>query len=601
MTRSAILNNKPYTVYAVRRSKARRVARVALFTLLFVTLFVVALFGGLYLWFDRQVSTANRVQTPADREAVRVLDEEQDPSTVDPELEKPDAQDILVLGSDFRPDMGEEYGRSDTLMIVHIAPDEDFVSIISVPRDLRVQVPGHGYQKINAAFALGGSALAIQTVQSLLHIDLDHYVNLNFQAFRDITTALGGVYVDVDTRYYNATGAYEKVDIQPGYQRLEGENALDFVRFRHDGYGDFHRIERQQLFLHAARSQISKWDIARKIPDIIRGMTDNMKTDITTPEVLKLVSWGVGLNGARIKQVKLESDLDMVDGISYVVASETALRNAAQDLVAPPAASSGSESAAGSSSTGTSVAPSSMTTPVRVDLTGVTVGVLNGNGRSGEAHATASWLETMGAIIGRAADASRAQTNSEVVYPPEAAESAQKVAKALGVTTLREDAPGGSITVVLGTDFVIPEEYRPRPSIGEVPNAAEWKSLGTQASFPLMAPGSVPYPYKYKDSRLYEIDTGDGSYPALKVYYKYGGRDLYWGIMQTTFLDAPAAAEGEEVTVYGTDYTIVGSPGHIERVWWKNDGVLYWVSNTLGYAFSREEMLAIATSMIPVP
>jgi LCP family protein required for cell wall assembly len=597
--RSASLNTRPYNVYAVRGSKLRRTVRVVLITFLVLVLLVVALFGGLYLWFDRQVSTANQVRTVGDAEALRVLDEDPDPAAIDQELERPDAQDILVLGSDFRASMGEEYGRSDTLMVVHVAPDEDFVSILSVPRDLRVQVPGHGYQKINAAFALGGSALAIQTVQNLFHINLDHYVNLNFEAFRQITTSLGGVYVDVDTRYYNSSGAYEKVDIEPGYQRLEGENALDFVRFRHDGYGDFHRIERQQLFLHAARSQISKWDAAKRIPDIIQGIASNVSTDITTGQVLKLGLWGVGLNGARIKQVKLASTPDMIDGVSYVVASEQAIRDAGVELVTPPVGTSGS-GVDGGSSTGTST-PSSLTTPVRVDLTGITVGVLNGNGRPGEAHATGSWLESMGAVMGRTGDASGTQPNSEVVHPPEAAAAAQKVAKALGVTRLREDAPGGSITVVLGGDFVIPEEYRPRPSIDEIPNAGEWKSLGTKAVFPLMAPGSVPYPYRYKDSRLYEIDTGDGSYPALKVYYKFGGRDLYWGVMETTFLDAPAAAAGEEVTVYGTDYTIVGSPGHIERVWWKNGGVLYWVSNTLGYAFSREEMLAMATSMIPVP
>ena len=110
---------------------------------------------------------------------------------------------VLLLGSDIRPDEEEKYGRSDTLMLLHVDPDADYVSVLSLPRDLRVYLNDlHGYQKINAAYAYGGDALAITTVQELTGLKINHFVNVNFDAFRAVTTALGGIYVDVDRRYY---------------------------------------------------------------------------------------------------------------------------------------------------------------------------------------------------------------------------------------------------------------------------------------------------------------------------------------------------------------------------------------------------------------
>ena len=313
----------------------------------------------------------------------------------------------------------------------------------------------------------------------------------------------------------------------------------------------------------------------------------------------------IKLDGSRIKQVTLEVQPKEIGGGSYVVATDEAIRAAMKDLITAPtqSGSSATGTTVASNGTGTSSGSSStVTTPRNVDLTGITVNVFNGNGRSGEAAAAGTWLESMGATIGRVGDAaSRDNARSTVLYPPERLAAAQMVGKALGLTRLSEDSASGEIAVVAGADFVLPPEFRAAPTVDSVPYADRWKTFAAKAPFPLMAPALVPEGFKYRDGRLYDIETEGGSFPALKVMFRYGSEDQYLGIMETTFVDAPAAAPGEEVTQDGTVFTVVGSDGRVDRVWWKKDGVVYWVANTLGYHLDRSGLLSVATSMVRMP
>lgn len=600
-TRSPRLRPRPYTLYAARGHRRRRVARVALTAAVFLTIVVAIAAGGAYVWLDGLVGRAN--EGPQASTIQSVIDATPDTAIVDAEYDKPDAQDILILGSDTREGEGDEYGRSDTLMIMHIDPVEDYVSVLSIPRDLRVEIPGHGVQKINAAFAFGGPALAIQTVQRATRLDIDHYVNVDFEAFRSVTTALGGIYVDVDRRYYYGGIAYENINIPAGYQRLAGEQALDYVRFRHDGNVDFGRIERQHRFLQAARDQVSTWDTALKVPELVQLVAQNVSTDVTTTEALRLALWGLRLDRTRINQVNLVAETRDIGGASYVVATDDAIREAVRDLVTAPRPELPDDTATTDTTAGTATTSGdpSNTTPEPVDLTGVTVNVFNGNGRSGEATATGEWLESMGATIGRIGDAASSENElSVVLYPPEREGAARLVAAGVGVDRLREDRPGGEIALVLGADFALPEAYRPVPTAADVPDVRRWNEISRSASFTVMAPMSIPENFKFTDYRLYDLNTNEAVYPALKVYYRHGREDQYMGLMQTTFLDAPLAARGEERSQNGVVYTGVTIDGKVDRVWWKVDGVLYWVSNTLGYHVSSEEMFGVAESMIPM-
>ena len=165
-------------------------------------------------------------------------------------------QNILILGSDKRlgPEGAGDPGRSDTTILLHVDPDRNSIALMSIPRDLRVNIPGVGVDKFNAAYSAGGPKLTLEVVQRLTGLDINHVVNVNFTGFADAVDAIDCVYVDVDRRYYIPpdTGVSE-IDIEAGYQRLCGFKALQYVRFRHED-NDLVRAARQQDFLREARA-----------------------------------------------------------------------------------------------------------------------------------------------------------------------------------------------------------------------------------------------------------------------------------------------------------------------------------------------------------
>lgn len=192
-----------------------------------------------------------------------------------------EATTILLIGSDRR--WGESRGRSDTMMLVRINPEKQTISILSIPRDLRVSIPGHGYNKVNAAFAYGGSALLIKTLREYFGVPINHFVETNFRGFGQIVNALGGVYLPVDGRYYvSPEASHMEIDLQPGYQLLNSGQALSFARFRHYD-SDFYRAARQQLFIREAERQViaSKYDYDR-MRSLIRAFASATASDISS-------------------------------------------------------------------------------------------------------------------------------------------------------------------------------------------------------------------------------------------------------------------------------------------------------------------------------
>ncbi len=164
-------------------------------------------------------------------------------------------------------------------------------------------------------------------------MDIDHYMEIGFNAFTDIVDSLGGVYVDVDNRYYNPLWYYEPIDMHPGYQLLNGADALDYVRFRHDRNMDFGRMERQQRFMSALREQAMGWDLPFKLPGLISALFQNITTDLDANEILRLAKWGIGLNGDSIRGITLRGSTPTINGAAYVVATEDQIAHAVDQLL----------------------------------------------------------------------------------------------------------------------------------------------------------------------------------------------------------------------------------------------------------------------------
>jgi len=186
-----------------------------------------------------------------------------------PEITKADAggaRTILLLGSDARYE-DKKLGlkpRSDTMLLVRADPNRDAIAVMSIPRDLAVEIPGHGRDKINSAFENGGERLAVKTVKRLFEdatgddFPINNVISVEFGSFRRAVDYIGGVYVDIDRDYFNDNSGggerYAAIDVDAGYQKLKGQDALDYVRYRHTD-NDFIRAARQQDFLRQARSQ----------------------------------------------------------------------------------------------------------------------------------------------------------------------------------------------------------------------------------------------------------------------------------------------------------------------------------------------------------
>jgi LCP family protein required for cell wall assembly len=243
------------------------------------------------------------------------------------------AQTFLVIGSDKRANEAEDPGRSDTTMLVRLDPDKSLISMMSIPRDLKVEIPGYGTGKFNEAYAYGGTKLTLQTVKDLTDLPINHVVNVDFLGFAQGVYAIGCVYVDIDRRYYHSNvesaEQYAEINVQPGYQLMCGKQALDYVRYRHTDT-DIVRSARQQDFLSAARSRISVQDLVFDQGELVEAFTDYTTSDIsdgkTLLDVLKLL--GASRN-STINEVNFPAEL----GPSFVYTTPGAVEEAVQEFL----------------------------------------------------------------------------------------------------------------------------------------------------------------------------------------------------------------------------------------------------------------------------
>jgi LCP family protein required for cell wall assembly len=256
---------------------------------------------------------------------------------VDPPPAPGNPQTLLLVGSDGRwaDEKNGDPARSDTLMLVRLDPDEKATTVLSLPRDLQVQIPGHGLAKINDAFALGGPNLTAQTIKSITGLHIHHIVNVNFKAFREVVNAFNCFYADVDRTYFHSnvgvapSARYDAIDVKSGYQKLCGIDALDYARFRHAD-SDLTRAARQQDFLRAAKGQVTTNQFLRDVKKFSRIARRYMQTDKdlrSTKGFLQIAKLAYALKDKPVRQVEFPAGFakgSTADGleIDYVTSSQ---------------------------------------------------------------------------------------------------------------------------------------------------------------------------------------------------------------------------------------------------------------------------------------
>ena len=251
-------------------------------------------------------------------------------------VESGSPQTIMIAGSDRRHG-DKKLGlkpRSDTIILARIDPGKG-VALLSLPRDLKVEIPGHGTDKLNVAYTLGGPKLSIKTVKNLTGLAINHYVDVSFHGFAEGVNALGCVYVDIDRRYFNNNAGlgfgqnYAVINVKPGYQKMCGQRALEYVRYRHTD-NDIVRGARQQDFLRQVRSQVTARDLFDNVDKLIDVFAENTRSDIQSAGALRrLLRVMLGVESKPIKQVKFHGRL----GESYVTASPAQIKAATRQFL----------------------------------------------------------------------------------------------------------------------------------------------------------------------------------------------------------------------------------------------------------------------------
>ncbi|NLK07211.1 MAG: LCP family protein [Firmicutes bacterium] len=356
----------------------------------------------------------------------------------------PERVNVLVLGVD-----GEEgdLGRTDTIILASIDPSSGNVTLFSIPRDTRVQIPGRkGYDRVNAAHVYGGPKLAMAAVSELLDIPIKYYVRLDFEGFKRVVDILGGVEIDVERRMkYSDYAQGLHIDLYPGLQRLNGEDALSYVRFRADGLGDVAlvdpaqgeyggRIRRQQRFIHALGAEVLQAATITKIPALSVQLWDCVSTNVSLTQMLSLGLSMRDFDSDSIVTALIPGIGDNIDGVSYWVPNRAATQALVDQLIR------GKEP--------------------------VTVRVLNGSGAVGAAGYAAARLREQGYQVVNIGNAQRfGYRETEVLVNPERKDVGAQIADIFGTHIIHEleaDAEqqgddNCDVMVIVGESFFVPQ------------------------------------------------------------------------------------------------------------------------------------------------
>jgi polyisoprenyl-teichoic acid--peptidoglycan teichoic acid transferase len=254
-----------------RKRKRRKIRFFRVFMVLF--LFVLIIFS----------STVFYQYHSGAEEAERPTDPRPEVSEFNGEKNEQGKVNVLLLGVDSR---GEEASRTDTIMIAQYDPENEEAKIVSLMRDIYVDIPDHGSWKLNTSYFLGGPELLRQTLKESFGIDVQYYALVDFKGFQKVVDVVApeGVMMDVEKRMS------ENIDVvlEPGFQKLDGEELLNYARFRHDAEGDFGRVERQQKVINALKEELLSLNGLTKIPRAVGTVSPYVETNMDNMDILGL-------------------------------------------------------------------------------------------------------------------------------------------------------------------------------------------------------------------------------------------------------------------------------------------------------------------------
>ena len=607
-----------------RRGIFRILGRI-LFVLVLATISLLGGIGGGY-WLEGE-------QTVVDIDRASRSDPNIRKAATKLEIPLPDRPAIaIVVGQDVRrwAKDAERGGRADTVMLMRADPTVGTLSTLSFPRDLMVDIhcPGRSpFQgPINSAYALCGLPGTVETVKQLTGVPIHYLVTIDYRGFIQTVDKLGGVWMDIDRRYFNDNSGggptFPPIDLQPGYQELTGRQALSFVRYRHTD-SDIYRIERQRLFMRALKERLSSSFKLTAIPKLTGVVRKNVKVGRGGNEALdpdEIRGWAffaLRLPSGRVFQSKIEG----LSGYARLTTDPSNIQAAVEEFETPDV-NAGEKATAAALGQRPKLPGASAPPPSRTSIV-----VLNGNGITGSA-ANASYLlgrrgyKTLPPPEGVLANAPKPWRVRTRVYNDPTQRGSRAAARAVANLFGSAD-PGGAFTsqiapfangamlvVVLGQSFhgnlaPAPVDRTPErkpPNVVRNPSASLGllRSIKRRVEFPLMVPSLIERSSSIdfeKPLRVYQVKKGER---AVRLTFRTGSQE-YWGIQQTTWEDAPVLGSKNVTRRLGKrEYDLYYDGARLHMVVLKIDEASYWVVNTLRDSLSNETMLGIARGLRPL-
>jgi LCP family protein required for cell wall assembly len=625
-----------------RRSRVGQVLRGFGWFALAVAVIVAGAAGGLYLYGHEalgQISTHTKPGRVAAHELKPI------PSPSSPAIALVAGYDVRGKTTGANPYAGS---NSDTLMLLRADPRTDTLSLLSFPRDLYVNIYCHGdtvytQSRINAAWSLcsDGPAATLDTMHHLTGLNINYFITLDFHAFKQLVNNLHGVYMNVDRRYYIPlhTGT-SAINLQPGYQKLDGGQALSYVRYRHTD-NDIYRTGRQQLFIEALKSRLrtalSLTNLPFEVPKLVGVLKHNIEIGkagggpVDYPELTKYLGLLYHLPPGHLFRNQIPyADFHFfttAGGADVESASPAAIAGAVSRFQHPDVRDTQAVNSQFGGRPKTRKKPKKQH---KLPKSQVSVLVLNAGHVAGEA-ANTTYLLTKSGYATKSlpssdeANAPKVQSDTTVYYDPvqpNAQTAAQQLRPLFGsharveqMTTAIADIAsraGNPLTVVtVGTSFpgklVVhkPPKIKPKQPPQVSPGAAmtepALRRVYDRVHFPLMVPHEVA-----QYSQL-STDEGVRGFKPLRnqhevaLTFEIGGTFKYWQIEESTWNSAPIL-QNPSFTLHhrGREYQVYTTGGAVQMVALRTPRATYWVVNTILNELSNSTMIAIAESLRPL-